>query len=313
MGDHRLLALVLLIGAAPLGARADEPAPAKGPGPNGVDGRKVFMRHCAPCHGAYGDGEGRAARFLPVRPRDFTAGSFRFRTTPSGTPPTDDDLVRTIQRGIPGTPMPSWLGVLSEQEIRAVVPVLRSFGPPDLPQPKPSDSMAIPAPPPETAAAIQRGRSTFLVMQCWSCHGLQGGGDGPSSNALKDDRERPIKALNFRKGYLKGGGRPEDVYRTLLTGLDGSPMPSFRDALVLTRDSFQDLSGISPAISPAELKELEAFIATLPSQADFDKLSDADRDALQATWRWDLVYYVRSLGRRNAFARWALDDPYLTQ
>jgi mono/diheme cytochrome c family protein len=313
VGDHRLLAFVLLIGLAPFSTRADEPAPPRGPGPSGADGRKVFMRHCAPCHGTQGDGEGRAAPYLPVRPRDFTAGSYRFRTTPSGTPPTDDDLVRTIQRGIPGTPMPSWSGILSDAEMRAVVNVLRTFGPPDLPLPKPSDSSPIPAPPPETAASVQRGRNTFVVMQCWSCHGLKGAGDGPSSASLKDDKERPIRALDFTRGYLKGGGRPEDVYRTLLTGLDGSPMPSFRDALVLTRDSFQDLSGIAPVLAPAELRELEGFIATLPTQANFDKLTDAGRETLQAGWRWDLVFYVRSLGRRNAVARWLLDDPYMTK
>jgi len=312
VGDPRLPALVLLIGAAALAARADDAAPARLP--SGADGRKVFLRHCAPCHGTQGDGAGRAAPYLPVRPRDFTAGAYRFRTTPSGTPPTDDDLVRTIERGIPGTPMPSWKGVLSDAEIRAVVPVLRGFAPPELAAaPKASDALAVPAPPEETASAVQRGRNTFLVMQCWSCHGLSGGGDGPSSGSLKDDKERPIRALDFTRGYLKGGGRPEDVYRTLLTGLDGSPMPSFRDALVLTKDSFADLSGIEPVLAPADVAELKAFVATLPSQADFDKLSDADRDALQARWRWDLVSYVRSLGRRNPVARWLLDNPYLTQ
>jgi mono/diheme cytochrome c family protein len=313
VGSPRLLALVLLIAAAPLAVVRGEDRPPPGV-PSGADGRKVFLRHCAPCHGVAGDGAGRAAPFLPVRPRDFTAGTYRFRTTPSGTPPTDDDLVRTISRGIPGTPMPSWKDVLSEQEIRAVVPILRGFAPPELAAaPKPTDALAIPAPPVETPSAVQRGRNTFLVMQCWSCHGLKGGGDGPSSPGLKDDRDRPIRALDFTRGYLKGGGRPEDVYRTLLTGLDGSPMPSFRDALVLTKDSFADLSGIEPVLAPADLAELKAFIATLPSQDAFDKLSDADRDALQAGWRWDLVAYVRSLGRRNPVGRWLFDNPYITQ
>jgi mono/diheme cytochrome c family protein len=311
VGDHRLLALVLLSGLLPVAARADEaPAPR---GPSGVDGRRVFTRHCAPCHGWQGNGEGPAAPYLPVRPRDFTAGAYRFRTTPSGTPPTDDDLVRTIQRGIPGTPMPSWAGILSDAELRAVVKVLRTFAPPDLPAPQPADSVRIPAAPPETVSSVQRGRNVFLLMRCWQCHGILGKGDGSSSASLTDDKGNPIRALNFTRGYLKGGGRPEDVYRTLLTGLDGSPMPSFGDALALTRDAFQDLSSIAPVLAEAELKELEGFVAALPTQASFDKLSDPDREALQATWRWDLVFYVRSLGRRNAFARWLFDDPYVTR
>jgi cytochrome c oxidase cbb3-type subunit 2 len=302
---------IALLAIAPAAARADEPAPPRGP--SGVDGRKVFLRHCAPCHGWRGDGEGPAARHLPVRPRDFTAGAYRFRTTPSGTPPTDDDLVRTIQRGIPGTPMPSWKGVLSEPEIRAVVAILRTFAPPDLPAPKASDSVKIPAAPAETASGTQRGRNVFLLMRCWQCHGLGGKGDGASNATLTDDKGNPIRALNFTKGYLKGGGRPEDVYRTLLTGLDGSPMPSFGDALVLTRDSFQDLSAMAPVLPQEELKEVEGFVATLPTQESFDKLTDAQREVVQAGWRWDLVFYVRSLTRRNAVASWLFDDPYVTR
>jgi mono/diheme cytochrome c family protein len=162
-------------------------------------------------------------------------------------------------------------------------------------------------------SSVQRGRNVFLLMRCWQCHGVLGKGDGSSNNSLTDDKGMPIRALNFTKGYLKGGGRPEDVYRTLLTGLDGSPMPSFGDALALTREGFQDLSSTAPALSQPELKELEAFVATLPSQESFDKLSDADREALQAGWRWDLVFYVRSLTERNALARWLFDDPYVTR
>jgi mono/diheme cytochrome c family protein len=291
-------------------ARADDaPPPARVP--PGVDGRKVFLRHCAPCHGVKGDGAGLAAPYLGVQPRDFTAGVYRFRTTPSGTPPTDDDLLRTIQRGIPGTPMPSWQNVLSEEEIRAVIKILRAMAPPDLPASQASDSLPVPEAPAESPAAVQRGRNTFVLMGCWQCHGLKGAGDGKA--VLKDDKGNPIRALDFTKGYLKGGGRPTDVYRTLLTGLDGSPMPSFRDALVLVRDSYQDLSGISPVISPSELKQVEGFVASLPTQAAFDALDDAGREALQAGWRWDLVFYIRSLGQRNAVARWLLDDPYVTK
>jgi mono/diheme cytochrome c family protein len=295
----------------PAAACSANPPPSPPRASSGVDGRKVFLRHCAPCHGVRGDGAGPAAPHLAVRPRDFTAGVYRFRTTPSGTPPTDDDLLRTVQRGIPGTPMPSWQDILSEEEIRAVIQVLRGLAPPDLPPPKASDSLPVPAAPAETASAVQRGRNIFLVMGCWQCHGLKGAGDGKA--VLNDDKGNPIRALDFTKGYLKGGGRPEDMYRTLLTGLDGSPMPSFRDALVLVRDSYQDLSGVAPVISQSELKGLEGFVAELMSQADFDKLTDDGREALQAGWRWDLVFYVRSLGKRSPFTRWLFDDPYLTK
>jgi len=242
-------------------ARAEEaPPPPRTPGQ--PDGRKVFLRHCAPCHGERGDGAGRAAPWLAVRPRDFTAGVYRFRTTASGTPPTDDDLLRTIRRGIPGTPMPSWERVLSDDEIRAVVKVLRAFAPPELAAPPPpSEVLAVPKAPAETSSAVVRGRNVFLLMGCFNCHGVRGAGDGRA--VLQDDKGNPIRALDFTKGYLKGGGRPEDVYRTLLTGLDGSPMPSFKDALVLVKDSYQDLSGVAPVVDAGELKEIEGSVVTL--------------------------------------------------
>jgi mono/diheme cytochrome c family protein len=297
-------------GAAAAARADDAPAPLRTPGQ--PEGRKVFLRHCSPCHGVHGDGNGPAAAWIGVRPRDFTAGVYRFRTTSSGTPPTDDDLVRTIQRGIPGTPMPSWERVLTDDEIRAVVKVLRGFAPPELAvTPPASEVLAIPRAPVETASSVVRGRSIFLLMGCFNCHGVRGAGDGRA--VLQDDKGNPIRALDFTKGYLKGGGRPEDVYRTLLTGLDGSPMPSFRDALVLVKDAYQDLSGVAPVVDVAELKEIEGYVATLPTQAAFDALKDPERDALQAGWRWDLVAYVRSLGRRNAVARWLLDAPYMTK
>src|SRR5207245_9280645 len=71
-------------------------------------GRAVYTRRCVGCHGRDGDGNGEAATFLSPRPRDFTAAIFKFRSTPSGSLPTDADLVRTVTRGAPRTAMPTW-------------------------------------------------------------------------------------------------------------------------------------------------------------------------------------------------------------
>jgi cytochrome c553 len=65
-----------------------------------------------------------------------------------------------------------------------------------------------------------------------ACHGEQGRGDGPSAPTLKDNRDLPIAATNLtRLARFKNGARPEDIYRTLVTGLAGTPMPSYADSL----------------------------------------------------------------------------------
>src|SRR5438309_11970796 len=89
-------------------------------------GRAVCAQRCIGCHGAKGDGNGVAATFLSPRPRDFTLGAFKFRTTPSGSLPTDGDLFRTITRGVRWTPMPPWHEV-PENDRLAVVQYLKSF------------------------------------------------------------------------------------------------------------------------------------------------------------------------------------------
>ena len=63
-------------------------------------GKAVYERRCVGCHGPNGDGNGPMATFLDPRPRDFRLGAFKFRTTPSGSLPTDGDLYRTLTRGL---------------------------------------------------------------------------------------------------------------------------------------------------------------------------------------------------------------------
>ena len=71
-------------------------------------GKELFDRHCASCHGDAGRGNGDAAEFLLVRPRDFTVAKYRYRSTPAGSMPLDGDLFRNIYRGLNGTAMPAW-------------------------------------------------------------------------------------------------------------------------------------------------------------------------------------------------------------
>jgi cytochrome c oxidase cbb3-type subunit I/II len=191
-------------------------------------GREVFAEHCAGCHGVRGDGAGPAATFLWPLPRDFTAGVFKFRSTPSGALPTDGDLFRTVTRGVRWTAMPTWHEV-PEKERVAVVTYLKTFSPrwrDETPEP----AVAVPAPPRATRELLARGKALYERAKCGECHGDSGRGDGPSAAQLRDDFERPIRPTDLTRGQLKGGAAVADVYRALTTGLDGTPMPSFADA-----------------------------------------------------------------------------------
>lgn len=193
---------------------------------------KLYNRHCAACHGIKGDGSGPAAYLLWPKPRDFTSGLYKFRSTPSGAPPTDQDLLRTMKRGIPGTAMPPW-DRLSERDLGAIVGYVKSFSDifadPDAIEPP----IAIKSPPRATPKSIKAGRKVYEKMECERCHGPGGKGDGPQAAELKDDLDRPIRPYDFTRGpgLMKGGATPEDIYRTFITGIGGTPMPSFIDEL----------------------------------------------------------------------------------
>lgn len=194
-------------------------------------GKVVYDAKCAVCHGERGDGKGKAAYLLFPKPRDFTTGVYKFRTTPSGSLPRDEDIFRTITRGVAGTAMPSWEGELSEQERWDLVAYLKTFSE-RFAEEAVEEPLAIPPAPPRTAEDIARGKEIYARMKCADCHGEMGKGDGLSAKTLKDDDGNRILPYDFtRGGRMKGGSLPADVYRTFSTGLDGTPMPSYLDVL----------------------------------------------------------------------------------
>src|SRR5690606_33485570 len=71
-------------------------------------GAEVYAQRCQACHGVTGDGNGPAAEYLVPRPRDYRRGIFKFTSTPYGSRPRREDLMRTIDRGVTGTSMPSF-------------------------------------------------------------------------------------------------------------------------------------------------------------------------------------------------------------
>ncbi|MCU7845932.1 MAG: cbb3-type cytochrome c oxidase subunit II [Candidatus Thiodiazotropha sp. (ex Monitilora ramsayi)] len=237
-------------------------------------GKNVYQRRCEGCHGAKGDGNGPAAAFMPTdRPRNFALGVFKFRLTPSGSMPNDGDLLRTITRGLRGTAMPTWhnlpekdrLGVI--QYIKYVLAADRS----DLDNPyfyfveePPEPPLHIGQPPPPSEAIVARGKEIWQQAKCWECHGDTGKGDGEKADELADDFGFPILPADLTTGQFKSGPGVEDIFRTISTGLSGTPMPSFKDTVseedrwalsyfVIALSAFKDpLTGEPLEISPAD-------------------------------------------------------------
>jgi cytochrome c oxidase cbb3-type subunit 2 len=193
-------------------------------------GKAVYERRCAGCHGEQGDGNGPVATFLDPRPRNFTLGVFKFRTTPSGSLPTDGDLYRTLTRGVRGTAMPTW-HELPDKDRVTVIAYLKSFSP-RWKEEKPEPAIVIGDPPPATPALLARGKQLYAQAKCFQCHGDGGKGDGPSADQLQDDLKFPIRPADFTRGQFKGGSDVRDIYRAMTTGLDGTPMPSYADTMV---------------------------------------------------------------------------------
>lgn len=197
-----------------------------------AEGRAVYENYCAPCHGSDGDGRGPAAYLLFPKPRNFQRAQFKLRSTPPGELPTDDDLTRTIQQGVPGSSMFSFAELLDEEQIAEVVVYLKSLSPRFAEaSPIAADQLLqVPSPPSPTPGLIAAGKQVYAELQCAQCHGPEGRGDGAAATFLRDSEGDPFPAADFTYGIYKSGGTPEALYRTFLIGMEGTPMPSYAGA-----------------------------------------------------------------------------------
>jgi len=203
-------------------------------------GKQVYERRCMGCHGVKGDGNGPAATFMTKqRPRDFTAAVFKFRVTKEPLP-TDGDLLRTITRGVRGTAMPAWYNLPLNDRL-AVIQYIKYELAVDRSDPSkpyayfveepPGPPLYIGKPPAPSQQMLDRGKQVWETAKCWECHGKTGKGDGEKAAGLKDDLGFGIVPADLTSGQFKSGPAVEDIFRTMSTGLSGTPMPSYRDSL----------------------------------------------------------------------------------
>jgi mono/diheme cytochrome c family protein len=194
-------------------------------------GQKLYGKYCSQCHREKGDGEGYATSHLYPRPRNFTTGKFKVRTTPNGALPTHQDLVNIIRRGMPYTSMPAW-PTLSDEEVSNLAYFITTFSPEFSNKESVPKPVELPGAPGTSTESVELGKKLYVDTGCVRCHGTLGRGDGPSAPTLKDDWDHPIRAADLAQPWtFRGGSSREDIYRTMSTGFNGTPMPAFSDAL----------------------------------------------------------------------------------
>jgi c(7)-type cytochrome triheme protein len=223
------------------------------------DGKVVYEKWCAPCHGVEGKGDGPAASFLDPRPRNFYTGAFKVRTTLSGELPLDEDIFNVIMRGMPGSSMPAWRDLLTDAEVQEAIAHVKTLIDPELMEYWPPETVEMGEPVPAAGEGLERGRELYTAMKCWECHGEQGRGDGPAAPKLKDDAGFPIKAADLTRGWtFRGGSAASDIFRTFTTGLNGTPMPSYLD--VLSEEDRWQLAHFVKSMSPERKPKLRTVL-----------------------------------------------------
>lgn len=196
-----------------------------------MEGKYLFERNCIVCHGPRGDGKGEMAPTLSPRPRSFREGMFKFRTTPFGALPTEDDLRHTIKHGLTGTAM-GMFSQLTDEDITNVIEYVKSFSRRWRKAENYAQPLIFPDPPAwlddgkQKATHAEKGHALFIT-NCSACHGPAADGQGVAVPTLKDIWENPARPSDLRQPHLRCGDRPQDIYRVLTTGLNGTPMVSF--------------------------------------------------------------------------------------
>ena len=234
-------------------------------------GKTVYDARCVECHGAAGHGDGPAAAYLIPRPRDFTTGNYKIRSTETGSAPTDEDLVRSVRQGLYGTAMPAWDRILPDADIAGVVQYVKSLSPQFAAQPP--KAIALSAAMPSSPESVTRGQQVYEKLQCGKCHGSDGRGTGAVATTFEDEWKQPLIAADLTQPWtFHGGSTARDIYLRFRTGMMGTPMPSFAEAASV--DEMWDLAAYVVSLARKPVWSMNA-----QEVADFYARQDADAKA----------------------------------
>ncbi|MCU7810108.1 MAG: c-type cytochrome [Candidatus Thiodiazotropha sp. (ex Notomyrtea botanica)] len=230
---------------------------------SGIEGKELYKLRCEVCHGESGAGDGIAADLMYPKPRDFSLGLFKYKTSPGTLLPRDEDLFSTIKFGLPGTAMPGWgikgRALLSDAQIQSLIPVIKGFDitvawPPEDADDedfdddgfyKKTDFQQITEAEPLTGQidysdeSIAIGKEVF-IKSCKECHGEAGRGNITSGKNLEDDWGNRIWPRDLTKPWTWRASQSQAstelardetikaIYTRLSIGIPGTPMPAHR-------------------------------------------------------------------------------------
>ncbi len=249
-------------------------------------GKAVYELKCLLCHGEKGDGEGAAAELVLPKPRDFTSGLYKIRTTVNRTP-TDRDIFRIVTEGMPGTSMPGW-AVLPEKDRWNVVAYIKTFAGDKLKEaPK---KLELPKDVASSADSLKRGKEMYEAIECHKCHGTEGRADGPSREELKDEWGHPVAPANLAQRWtFRGGASRTDIATRIANGVLGTPMPAFLDA-VEKPDDIWHLTNYIQSLGPEK-----AQLATLVTVTSVTEAIPDDPNA--ELWKKVPVNHIPLMGQ----------------
>ncbi|MDE0010883.1 MAG: c-type cytochrome [Candidatus Poribacteria bacterium] len=278
-------------------------------------GKEVYEESCAHCHGTEGRGDGSAAENLLPRPRDFTRGLYKIRSTESGELPTDQDLYDIITEGMPGSSMPGWETSLSADDRWELVAYIKTFHNGFKEREAPPREITLAGQITYSEESVEIGKGLYTELGCIECHGNIGRGDGTSAPTLTDEWGFQTWPANLTHGWnYRGGSDTEDIFKRFIGGIAGSPMPAFEgDSFLhfgLTSEESKRLTELEnkDEMTEAEEGESERFyekmdeavnvalnrVEGLELSADEQQIYD---NAMKVVYEksWHLANYVKSL------------------
>jgi mono/diheme cytochrome c family protein len=256
--------------------------------------------------------------WLFPRPRNFSAGLFKIKSTPGAALPTDDDLFDTVTRGMPGSSMPSftYLSEIERREAIQYIKYLTAYTDASgqrvnrFEEAKKAgllaESIPVPSEPPVAVQSLAEGARLFSKLACITCHGETGAGDGPNASTLKDTQGLFLPPRDFNTGAFRGGHTGRDLYLRIALGLAGTPMVAFGTNVMTDRERWslvhyiqslrrKDVE-INDILAPSDdlvhALRLRGKVPTDPADPAWESL-DPVRVVLNPLWpEKDLIYAV---------------------
>jgi len=226
-------------------------------------GAQIYNKRCMWCHGEEGDGTGVEGNRLNPPPRAFSEGWYKIKSSAFDDDIVkDEDIFRMIKEGMPGTAMPGWSDILSDQDMWDLVVYLKALA--GLEEEKATKDVDYGSEIKSSPESIAKGKELF-IDRCAECHGDTG--KGVSIKKLKDDLGYRTWPRNLTKLWTyRGSNSPKDIFTRITVGIPGTQMPSFADP------------GSNKKLSIEERWHVSNFVASL---AETEKVVDGENIVIQ--------------------------------